>query len=774
MREKANTILPQQSQGTYLINLVRSTVGFEQDLVQQLTLDHPEAFHFKVFGKYDVLEIMKLEDLHEAIRANSDPRVLEMISFPSFCKEPGAKDFWNAVSGSISPCLSLLKLQESVFRHWGLQGIYKICDYLNASTGNPHALLGMGYYEILHWLPSNNFEEIFALLKTLRGVSIADVFPSFAKAHRQKGLFVDTTTVPLVSYQHVILQNQWSRLQGNVTPFVKVKCAPGHDQYVAKRWPKACHDLLGADDLLYVWSKPKKLGVFISELMDFRKTGATTYSVFDTTTRLFSENPLKARKGDDDRPPVVEKPTVVLFEQLRDLAADEKVNPFIISEIINIVSLLNSHMTDRLVKLSYSDIAFCRLQLNGLLKEYRRRIAQDNLPEAARIEDRLLQFVDCLYMYMAQQFPAIELTDFSGTTSHQRFSFSISRLIKAISVIPEQLFLTIKRSKPPDKLNKKAGARSPDRSLAQSLKDYGLSWKGFLFLDMAEGYQLLTQGEIIVVPYKDIFLPLDWITLSHEISHAYYTRIFFRRLEKDFVNLWPSWAEARMEHYQTQYASSLDESHSELFAHWFDYSHFFSSDFDLYLWSIWGTWLKIPLIYEQKKHYWLRSLFVRTCHSWSNVGKQIAAILRAKYDAARELLELTKVFQEEYNYVAAFLKGRFSDQFASISLKRKEKEEILEQMTFFYPLCKLFWVDYVNKDIIDAVNQSYPALQKNIDSILAGKIVKNRIHNPFLVLRELNRSFYDNEKDAVLDHSAVVALVYSFWEASRHFRARLQ
>lgn len=769
-----NKIFKETSDTTFLVKLIRCMVGFEESLVEDLASENSEALHFKVFGRYDILEIARLEDLTEAIRANSNCRILDMNSFPCFCWNEKGEEFWYEIRKSVSLEFSLLKLQECIFHNRGLSGIDKVCNYLSTLADKSYALCGMGYYEIVLWLPANNFESIFHILEKLRDLKIGDVFPSFAKKHRQKGLFTDTTTTSLVSYNTVIRKKQWSRLKGKVMPLVKIKCAPGYDHAVARRWPKACYHLLGADDLLYFWSKPVKLSYFISKLMGFRETGATTFSVFDTTTRLLSTNMVKIHGAEKTQLPVLESPAASLDEQLRKLAKLPGVNQFIISEIINIVSLMNYHMADRLLKLSYPDIVYSILHLNGLLDEYGKKTAEEKPSDTARIEDYLLRFADCVRIYMAQQFPGSDLTDLSNIGPRLPFACSLSRLIKAISVIPEQLFLIISRSKPPVSLVDNSDTNNPDDSLTKSLNYFHIPWRGFLFLDLAEGYQVITQGEIFYVPYKDIFRPIDWITLSHEVSHAYYSRIFFELLEADYLKTWVGFAESKLKDAAVGYAPNLFDSCFEFFAHWFDYRHFFDGDFDFYLWSIWRTWFTVPRIYEFTEEYWLRSIFVKLCHSWPTIKPKLDKIHKAHgSDWSKLKNELKKLFQKELDYVSQFLNNKFQDQYGSISLDKNQIGQVIEQLIIFYDLARKFEESYVSDDIINDVNLAYPNLDEDVHNVLCGKTIKRRIPNPFLLLREILRTFYMENNKGDLSDISVVALVYSLWETSRHFRRHL-
>jgi hypothetical protein len=54
-------------------------------------------------------------------------------------------------------------------------------------------------------------------------------------------------------------------------------------------------------------------------------------------------------------------------------------------------------------------------------------------------------------------------------------------------------------------------------------------------LDLEEGYGI-HEGEVISAPYNDIFQILNWMTLSHEVSHGYYLRLSLEKWEAYNVN----------------------------------------------------------------------------------------------------------------------------------------------------------------------------------------------------------------------------------------------
>ena len=68
------------------------------------------------------------------------------------------------------------------------------------------------------------------------------------------------------------------------------------------------------------------------------------------------------------------------------------------------------------------------------------------------------------------------------------------------------------------------------------------------------------------------------------------------------------------------------------------------------------------------------------------------------------------------------------------------------------------------------INMKYPRLEKDIYSIISGRLVTTHIDNPFLLLREILREYYDGERIEKLSENATLAFLFSCWNASRGYK----
>jgi len=756
-------------ENAFLIKFMRTLVGQEGKLVKALEEESTTSLFFKVFGKYDVLEISRFTDLNEAIRGNSDGRILSINAVPCFCWNKKQNEFWTKLNRSLTPVVALLKLQDPVFRYEGLSGLKKVADYLETfGSSKGFTLIGMGYYELVLCLPEMNFDDIFNFTSNLRKLRINDVFEGINKNVGRKGLFADTTTVPVISYKNVIDPCDWGKLHGKkITPIVKIKTTPGKEDFVIKKWPVGWRQLLGTEDLVLSWDKEEDLDKFVPQLISFRDNWVKNYAVIDTSTRLIGHEAYKPSSTSIAMLPASDGPLPPIMEQLRDLGKSKNANPFVITELINIIGMINTNLGNRSQLSTYSDIVHSFKYLNSLLDEYEKVTSHNQIIQVALLEDYLLDYANCVYAAIGQHFPTKDYSEFS--TNAIPYAGSLSRIVTAISIIPVQIFKVISKSPPPAKLVDKATKRKASDDLKKTIKDYASEWQGFLFLNLAEGYKVVDQSEIFYTPYKDIFKVLNWITLSHEIAHAYYYRVNFELIEDNWLNDIAGSLDTKDDY--CLYHSNVAELCSEFFAHWFDYVHFFDRKTDFYFWSIWRTWVKLPRIHHYKNNYWIRTVFIKLCSKWKSIKPQIQDIF-FELDPDEAFDALLNLILNEVDEVSAFLRLKFPDEFDSISIDSNDRETIAKIVLYYHDFIFKFEDEYINNEIIKAINRPYTTMKQDMTDIYSGIPVTKPVKNPFLLLRNILHIKFESNDKAPLSDNATIAFIYSLWETSRDLRRK--
>lgn len=760
-----------QTSNIFQLKLIRTVVGREDELVKHLKSKNKNAHYFKTFGYYDLLEMSILNRLYEAIRLDSDHRILNITTLPCFCIKRNNNEFIQSVKTATCPSLILLKLQDQIFENRGISAVYKVASKLHELGKNVFPLIGMGYYEIILWFHAQEFETIFSYIDSIRSLKIKDIIPSFKSSHNRKSALFDSITIPSVSYDNVINTKNWGSLKGKISPIMRLKCQPGYEETISKKLPANCQQLLGSDDLICMWPEAIETGEYLKFILSLRKN-TTDYSILDTVSDISNAKVKRSDIGDSADLPSISPPFLKLFEQLADFDKIQKINHFLISELINVVSLFNIYIGNRTLNQNASEI-ICSLLLyfRGLLNAYESAIETGSDLKIYRLEIQILSYASHIRSSISQQFSS---TGYIDVGPQPTFACSLNRIIKAISLIPEQLFGIISKSPVPERLEAAIRQDSPDEDIYSSYQQFILPWYGFAFLDLSDGYRIFDQGEVISVPYKDIFRFLNWITLSHEVSHGYYVRIGFEILETDYLtNILPDFGKDEHDK-QLKYRLSWEDTIFELFAHWFDYKHFFNSELDFYTWSIWKTHIEIPRVHQFKLEYWSRSLFVRLSHYWNELKSEMK-LIDEKYKNIKDFkTHLCELFKKELDKLCLFIKGKFPNSYDQIGLNNEEKNKVVDRFYEYYDLCRVLEEQYTNRGIIEKVNNRYCRIDRDIKHILSGKVVNQQIENPFLLLREILKSFYNNPGGAdEPSDKATVAMIYSLWGSSRKYKRLL-
>lgn len=783
----------------YLIKLIRAQVGSEKELFRDLKKINKNSLFFKAIGSYDIVEVTPLKSLQQIVLVNCDRRILSINYFPCFCLSSPASLFSKALSTTSLSSLILLKLQDNVFKDRGIDAVLEVAKHIQ-SKGGPckvFPFVGLGFYELMVWVNPENITDIFNYLDSIRDSRIKNIFKDFSDEHLEKTLLVDTITLPCISYNNVITKKLWGNLKGKISPIVKIKCAPGHEISVAKKIKKlskacalgqtktgtsslattiGCYDVLGSDDLFCYWKEPQEYSDFVKFILRFREK-SNDNTVTCTVTALHRCDPVTMRTTTKDNPPppAPGMPTLHILSKLEELTKQSGINHFLIGELTNLMSMINTQIGNHSFDIGCYEVIYSILTyLNGILNTYTKIAAVGNQSQLTKIEGKLMAYAHFIRTSLNQQFFYKGYSENAGGGAFPSLANSLYRIIKGISLIPEQLFGLISQAPPPKKFTtiSTQNEEYKDQKI-QLTKEYKRPWLGFIFLDLSDGYRIIDQAEIISVPYKDTFNFLNWITLSHEISHGYYVRILFNVIERDYIDDLHDKFSKKFSENTREYILRRRDTVFELFAHWFDFTHFFNRDIDFYLWSIWRTHIDNPRVHEFKKDYWARSLFVRISYRWKKILPELIKNYE-KFCPENEYHEnIIAVFVREFELVYNYIKEKFPDSFHSISLTDDEKHDVARMFFLYHDFCRVFEGEYINNALVKKTNHPYPGINDDIENIIAGKIIQREISNPFLLLREILRYYYENGLPKQIDDKVTLAVIFSFWETSRKYSRQL-
>lgn len=166
----------------------------------------------------------------------------------------------------------------------------------------------------------------------------------------------------------------------------------------------------------------------------------------------------------------------------------------------------------------------------------------------------------------------------------------------------------------------------------------------------------------------------------------------------------------------------------------------------------------------------MRSAFIRICNSWPEINKKFIAI-EERYGGKFEQIKEARlnILRSCYEYAVNVVRDRFPNRFQEIRLERDKEAKVLAILYYLYHFAHIFETTYVYRPIMKIYERGYPRLDVHIDAILKGETIQEHIPNPFLLIRELLRTFYIENRPVTLGSESVVSLIYSLWgSAEQH------
>jgi len=758
-----------QNSSSFRLTALRVVVGQEIELLRTLSNKNKSALYFKILGKYDVLEFASLPSLQSANKVTRAPHILGIASFPCFRWGSSSPNILQQISDVTLPSVIFLKLNQTIIDNIGFEAAARVISFIESNPSLKSkkihclGLTGLGFYEIILWHLTNNIERTFELLRFIRQLRIQDIFPSFNHKTSRNGAFSDTMTMPLISFKKIIATNNWEAIEGKIRPILRVRCAPNNDLKVGEHFKTAAFDILGEDDVIFEWNQPIPINDFLPKLLGFREKWRNKPGLFDTTTNLLSVSPLPL--SSIKPPSEFRKPIPYIYERLQTLSKVQRISQSLLIEYMCIVSIINAYIARNAGDELFDEVTRSINSINVLLKDYYAALAEGDLIKYSTIEGDLLQFANWLRIGLSQITPNVEFSDpnFGPPLS----TVSLAKVLLSISNFVSFIFQKIVGTKPPRRLLKEANRQKKWKKRRKIVftDEFKSPWRGFIFFDPTAGYQICL-GEIISLPLSDIFKPLDWITVTHEIGHSYFNRIFFMHVEQEFLNnLLENIDKPKKGIIQRE----LDDYANEFFADWFDYKHFFKDDLDFYIWHIWRTWIYTPRVFIFTPKYWMRTVFLRLCNRWNIIDEAIAEIQKQngyqRDDKTKK--DIMMLLNREINYTTALVKRFFPEAYHKIKLTSQERKEVLEGLYLMYHFASVFERYYVNDDLRKALNKPYPQIDNHIDSLMNGKVITDSIPNPFLLTKNLLRKamFLEHRRKASLDKISV-AFIHSLLKTS--------
>ncbi|KJU81378.1 hypothetical protein MBAV_006430 [Candidatus Magnetobacterium bavaricum] len=257
------------------------------------------------------------------------------------------------------------------------------------------------------------------------------------------------------------------------------------------------------------------------------------------------------------------------------------------------------------------------------------------------------------------------------------------------------------------------------------------------------------------------------MTIAHEISHSYARRIRFRDIDKklleDFSKNVKTKSDKSIEKHMSTYINIMAE---ERFAEWFYFRHFYNGDIYFFLYNIWRTWLRLPQVKSNIEEYLSRSVFIMAAHDIENFDKIKRQYRKSSYEEERPVID--GYFTKQKDILTKNLGKWFNED------KIFDKNSIETAKKSFFIMSNMiagFELDYFNEKLRNSICHTEKKGEKNIrrkiekqkNAIISGEIVKENVTNPFLLIREIVRHYYDKENYLIKNVSpnVIMALILS-------------
>lgn len=269
-----------------------------------------------------------------------------------------------------------------------------------------------------------------------------------------------------------------------------------------------------------------------------------------------------------------------------------------------------------------------------------------------------------------------------------------------------------------------------------ALANGGASWTGFAVVAQEYKFQYF-KGDIYTYPAPSLADPIgSWYVVTHEIAHSVFETLathsnsFQMVMQEAMANTLDSTLRAGrpIPHKAIQYLAT------ELFAHAFDFLHFFKSDLDVYLPSAWVQWLHLARVWENRTNYLTRSLLVFIAHGdWGIRGpdKQVSAgkALTDRYLAHRD-------------FVSSRLPEKTRQSFQRFDQwDNSARESVVGLAGFLFPVAKAVFAEAgkISRKINDTDGTRHDIVDQQVKRLLAGKLVSEPLADPARTIVQLYR-----------------------------------
>jgi hypothetical protein len=259
----------------------------------------------------------------------------------------------------------------------------------------------------------------------------------------------------------------------------------------------------------------------------------------------------------------------------------------------------------------------------------------------------------------------------------------------------------------------------------------GSAWQGFVFFSDTLGFQYHPHSifSLPVEAISSVIAPrLNWLTLTHEISHAVFAAMQLDVAEKNVLEEMVKRLSHRegVDIEEAEYARVRD-SFFELFANWFDYYHFFEEELGFYFQCIWESWFAVPFVSKEPNEYIFRSFAIYTL---ADLDELDAAVFRGNEAV---------FFATKWNGFVELFRSDLPDTYDRLDFASAKGSSLALAECLVPPFSSLAR-RYRYEAFKQAVNARYTDADTHVNDLSIGKLPETPIENPLLLIKECRRN----------------------------------
>jgi len=749
------------------------TAGRESEIFGNFSKLFLPSMIFKALGGFDLVTLQESEEIshHPSTLISSPSGVSPVCSnilfkWSGFYSSPDMQD-WILESPIIG--LTYIELDKSLFKYYPsteiieriIRLIYNNKFYWKKS--DIALFCGHGTSEICIFIKCNDFKYIFEKIIKLRSLSFKDILPSLKDEQKNFPIICKSSTIPLISYREVIIPKCYNLIKGKSQAIINISCPPGLDVMVKDKFKDKennCFSIFGEEDLVIVYKKPIQSEILVDKILTFRESFQEQAHI-KTATNLLSPdiNPSELdyyRIGDDSfsglwpffKNQQFTEPNQKPLSFFKIPKWFVKKYPDLADKARNLLEKIHTRVHDSTLFPIVFDLISFPFNLGNAIENCKESDARRDNPVS-----ELTIMLECVETALLQRLEGKIYHPNINNYMTSRFNNGIFSSVLAIHTLVNHIYELWQQS-----------SKFETETLTETNSLYS-PWFGFIFCH--DIYQFSYKPkEIFSLPHKALYYPLskdvNWMILSHEISHTLFNRIDIFNDDKFENNIRRTFT-AKNESQNLEDIPELDylrDQICELFANWFDYYHFYNRDHGFYQKCIWESWIYVPIVRVAYTDYFLRSFFIYVWDQYENSTELLDNELRRyakKQGDCKKFFDRTwKSYKDFMNTIVPHILEQFD---LDNAMQKAMQESITNQALRLLVLLLNKFEQHKNDSFREKLNLTYDRLTEDIEKICKGVILKESIPNPFLLVREtLRRCFNDNSLNNV---SIDLSLIHS-------------